>query len=119
MEGGDGHAREGGEQCQQQWPPWPGPVLRLTCASQKQPPQPARYDERPVQQPHAQEREVRVQLEMLNTIITKNGSNERQFSQETLWTSFTFMTRMHYSYLILLGFFFFMLLTCCIFYGCI
>lgn len=78
MEGGDGHEREGGEQRQQQWPPWPGPVLRLTHASQKQLPQPARYDERPVQQPHAQEREVRAQLR--NAINAKNGNNERQFS---------------------------------------
>lgn len=82
MEGGDGHAREGGEQRQQQRPPWPGPVLRLTRASQKQPPQPARYVEWPVRQPHAQEREVRAQLETLITIITKNASNGQQFSQK-------------------------------------
>lgn len=91
MEGGNGHTREGGVRWQKQRPSWPGPVLRLTRASKEQPPQPARYDQRPVQQPCTQEREVR---EMLNTVIT----NERLFiylfllfPQETSWTAFAFL----------------------------
>lgn len=70
MERGDGHAREGGEQRQQQRPPRTGPVLRLPRASQKQPPQPARHNKRPVQQPRAQAREV-------GELITV-GRNERR-----------------------------------------